>query len=415
MKFCVEYFGCRSNQAEVQSWIIELENAGYELTPHAAEAAFGILNTCSVTEKAEKDVMRFLSRVYHHTRIPWLITGCTVSRIKAELQGRYGTYHFLDNAEKKELVARVQALFPVDHNVIYHSSFKSRIFLKVQDGCNFRCSFCIVPSLRGKSRSVPREEVVSQARYYASLGYREVVLTGINLSSYGYDIFPRETLGVLIGELKRIRDVEIIRLSSLDPRFIKYQFIKELSHERKIADSFHFSLQTGSESVLQRMNRGGKIADYHRILNYFRKFFPDANLGADIIVGFPGESEREFGETMEFVHSSPLNYLHLFPFSPRRGTKAALLETLPDEVVRRRMRELKEINQRRRLEFRERFRDRVLEAVLIEENETCSMVLTKNYLSVRIPPLPGYKKRKLKVRIRRIINDNLCEGDFVRR
>jgi threonylcarbamoyladenosine tRNA methylthiotransferase MtaB len=410
MKFVVDYFGCRSNQAEVQEWIIELEKRGYELTSAPAEADFGILNTCSVTAKAEKDVLRFIGKTYRNTNAKWFIVGCTVTQDKASLSQKYKNYFFFDNLEKKQLVTAVSEIFPIASRLIYHSSFKSRIFLKVQDGCNFRCSFCLVPSLRGKAQSLLKKEIVDKVKHYASLGYQEVVLTGINLSAYGYDLFPRETLLDLIAAIEPLRGVEVIRLSSLDPRFIKYQFIKELRTFSKIADSFHFSLQSGSDAVIRRMNRGGKSVDYLKILANFRKFFPDANLGADFIVGFPGESEREFQETVNFIQSSALNYLHIFPFSPRPGTKAGLLEPLAPEIVRARATEVKELGNGLKLAFRERFRGKILPGILIEENPNYSMVITRNFLSVRIPPVRGYKKRKLSVLIERVVNENLCEG-----
>jgi threonylcarbamoyladenosine tRNA methylthiotransferase MtaB len=413
MKFYVDYFGCRSNQAEMQEWIHELENSGYELTGALSEADFGIINTCCVTEKAERDVFRFINRMYRNTTARWVIAGCSVSKEKQVLAGRFKNYFFFDNKEKAGLVDRIKELFPVETNLIYHTSFKSRVFLKVQDGCNFRCSFCIVPLLRGKSRSLLKTDVLGKARRYAALGYKEAVITGINLSSYGYDLFPRETLLSLIRDIHDVRGLDIIRLSSLDPRFIKYPFIKELSLLPKIADSFHFSIQSGSDSVLSRMKRGGKSRENMKILEYFREFYPQANLGADIIAGFPTESEREFKETLAFVQESPLNYLHNFPFSARSGTPAALMAGIPDEVVRRRIKELSEINTKKRMEFREKFRGNVLEGILVEENADYSLLLTRNYLSVRVPPLKGFKKKRVKVRITRMLNENLLEGQVV--
>lgn len=410
MKFVVDSFGCRSNQAEIQEWIIELEKLGYELTTSPAQAAFGILNTCSVTEKAEKDVRRFVSKAYHNTRIKWLIAGCTVSQDKTVLSHKYKNYFFFDNQEKKRLVQAVCEIFPIDSRLIFHSSFRSRVFLKIQDGCNFRCAFCIVPSLRGKAQSLAKKDITAKVRHYAALGYREVVLTGINLSSYGYDVFPRETLLGMIEEIQHVRGIEIVRLSSLDPRFIKYSFVKELSGFSKVADSFHFSFQSGSDAIIRRMNRGGKCADYLKILAHFRKFFPEANLGADFIVGFPGESEREFQETVKFIQASPLNYLHVFPFSPRRGTKAAILEPLPAEMVRARALELKELGIQMKLDYRDRCRGKVFTGILIEENPNYALVITRNFLSVRIPPVRGYKKKKLLVRVEGVVNENLCEG-----
>jgi threonylcarbamoyladenosine tRNA methylthiotransferase MtaB len=413
MKFYVSYFGCRSNQAEIQEWIVELENAGYQLTPHMSEADFGILNTCSVTQKAERDVFKFIRKIYKQTNTPWIITGCSVVREGGRLKEKYKNYIFLDNPEKQNLVETIRERFPSEDNIIYHSAFRSRIFLKIHDGCNFRCAFCVVPHLRGKSVSLPAEEVVEKARYYAALGYREIVLTGINLSSYGYDLFPRENLLNLVKQLHTIKSIDFIRLSSLDPRYLKYHFIKELSYLDRIADSFHLSFQSGSNTVLKNMKRFSKTYDYRKILDYLQHFFPAANLGADFIVGFPEESEREHRETVDFINESPLHYLHIFPFSPREGTKAALKEQVPQNVVQKRLKDLQELNRNRRLAYRETFINRTVDGILIEENQNYCLVITSNFLTVRIPPIRGYKKRKLKVLITRVQNDNMCEGEVV--
>jgi len=414
MKFYVSYFGCRTNQAEIQEWIIDLEDAGYQLTHDISAADFGILNTCSVTERAEKDIFKFISRVYKKSNIKWIITGCTISKEKQKLQNKYKNYYFYDNKEKEHMVDLVKELFPLDDNIIYHSAFRSRIFLKIHDGCNFRCSFCIVPFLRGKAVSLPASEVVTRAKYYASLGYREIVLTGINLSSYGYDLFPRENLLNLVKEINKIKRIAFIRLSSLDPRYIRYNFIKELSGIKKVADSFHFSFQSASNPVLRRMKRGSRRYEFDKILDHFHFFFPNANFGADILVGFPGETDKEFRETLDFVRESPLTYTHIFPFSPREGTKAALMEQVPLNIVRKRAAELKEANKLKKMSYRERFRGKILEGILTEEDPNYSLIVTKNYLSVRVPPIRGYKKRKVTVKINRIVNENLCEGTIVK-
>jgi threonylcarbamoyladenosine tRNA methylthiotransferase MtaB len=385
------------------------------LTGDVTEADFGIVNTCSVTEKAEKDILGYLDKIQRRTAIKWFIAGCMVTRLKKKLTEWYTNYYFLDNKEKENIVETIKQLFPVSGNIVYPSVFRSRIFLKIQDGCNFRCSYCIVPFLRGKSRSLTIPEIMARAKYYTSLGYKEIVLSGINLSSYGYDIFPRENILNLLYKLNRLRSLEIIRLSSLDPRFIRYSFIRELGYLKKIADSFHFSFQSGSNQVLKRMKRGSHTSEYNKILDQFSKFFPGANFGADILVGFPGETDKEFAETLEFVESSRLNYVHIFPYSPREGTKAALLDPLPTKVVRSRVKQLKEVNRAKRLEYRERFRESVLEGILTEENESYSKVITKNFLEVKVPPSMGFRKKKIKVKITRIIDEKLCDGVIVKR
>lgn len=414
MKFYVKYFGCRTNQAEVQEWIIALENSGYQLVSSLQEADFGIINTCSVTQRAERDVLRFINKIYKTTHKKWIISGCTVTKETARLTERFKDYIFIDNREKQNLTKTIRQLFPVkNENIIFHSSFRSRIFLKIQDGCNHRCSFCIVPYLRGKSTSFPLEEILNRVRYFASLGYREIVLTGINLSSYGYDLFPRQNLLNLVKRISDIKNIDFIRLSSLDPRYIKYGFIKELSYINNLARSFHLSLQSGSNTILRKMKRGLKSDDFKKMMDVFFKFFPDANFGADIIAGFPEESENNFQESLDLINQTPLNYLHIFPFSSREGTAAYNLEPVDQNIVKNRVKILKEINTEMRLRYREKFLGKILEGILIEENDNYSLIVTDNFLSVRVPPLKGFKKKKIKLKIKHLINENICEGEIL--
>lgn len=415
MKFYVTYFGCRANQAEIQEWIIELEQMGYQLTRELEAADFAILNTCSITAKAEKEVLRHMERMYQRSDIPWIIAGCSVNNLKKEMELRFPDYTFLDNEQKKSLVTQVAERFPTaEENLIYHSAYRSRLFLKIQDGCQFRCSYCIVPQLRGKPKSQLPETIIRRARRYVSLGYRELILTGINLSSYGLDLFPRPTLIDLLKQLAEIRDLQFLRLSSLDPRFIGFDFIRELSRLEKIAPSFHFSLQSGSNSVLKRMSRSSKARQYQQMLEQFQHYFPTANLGADIITGFPEETEQEFQETLDFIYKSPLTYLHVFPFSPRPGTRAMDMPPVDPSVIARRMAVLTQLNHLRKTAYRERFIGQKMPGILTEENPQHAIVVTSNYLSIQIPPRVGYKRRKVWVRIERVLNDSLCQGSVCR-
>ena len=410
MTFFVDYFGCRANQAEVQEWIVALEEKGYRLVSSPEEAALGILNTCSVTARAERDVLRSLQKVYRTSHIPWLITGCTVTQQGEVLRQRYPSFTFVPNAEKEDLVARVEALLGPGNNVLHHSAFRSRIFLKVQDGCNFRCAYCIVPQLRGRSRSLKVDEVVAMARHYVDLGYREVVLSGVNLSSYGYDLFPGVNLLDLLKPLAAIEDLAFLRLSSLDPRYLGWEIVKGLADIPKLAPSFHFSFQSGSSGVLKRMNRGSKAEDYLKVLGEFRHFFPRANLGADLITGFPEETQEEHEETMAFLRRSSLNYLHIFPYSPRPGTRAAGMRLVPGHLVNGRQKELNHWNSQIRLEYRESFLGEALNGILVEEHPRHSTVITENFLTLRTGPAQGYRRRPVRVRLSRVVNETICEG-----
>jgi len=415
MKFFVSYFGCRTNQAEVQDWVIELENAGFELTNNIASANFAILNTCSVTHKAEKDVFKFIEKNYKKTNIKWFIAGCSITNNRKAVEEKYKNYSFFDNEEKKDIVNIIKKEYESNNSVIYHSSFRSRKFLKIQDGCNHKCTYCIVPLLRGKNKSLLISDVERRAKYFASLGYKEIILTGINLSSYGYDLFPRVNIIDVLKKIQEIDGIEMIRLSSLDPRYLDFQFVKSLSKIDKLALSFHFSFQSGSNSVLKRMKRNSKVKEYLKLMDEFIKFFPNANYGSDFIVGFPGETEKEFYETVDFIETSKLNYLHVFPYSPRPGTKAGEMpEQILPQIARRRAGELKEINKNIKFEYREKCIDKVTDGIIIEESEDFSLAVTSNYITVRLPPTKGIKKTKKSIMIKSYINENICKGIIVK-
>ena len=238
-------------------------------------------------------------------------------------------------------------------------------------------------------------------------------MTGINLSSYGYDLFPRDNLLNLIQKVSGVGNIDFLRLSSLDPRYIKYSFIKELSYLKNLAQSFHLSLQSGSNAILRKMNRGLKTNEFKNIMDDLVKFFPDGNFGTDIIVGFPGETEKYFQETVELINQTHLNYLHIFPYSPREGTRAYALEPVPIKVTQKRIQILKEINVNMRIQYRERFLDKILEGIVINDNKYHSMVVTGNFQAVRIPALKGHKKKKVRVKIKKVINENLSEGEVM--
>ncbi len=413
MKFYLEYFGCRSNQAELQEIALELEKKGYQLTTSLEEASFAILNTCCVTANAEKDVYHYLKKNYRHSKTFWFITGCLVNKEPA-LKDQFPDCLFLPNESKPMLVNIICEHFPLQSNIIYHSGYKSRFFLKIQNGCNFRCTFCIVPFLRGNSESLPLPLIIKKARQISALGYQEVILTGINLSSYGYDLFPRQNLLDVVNEISSIRNIRLIRLSSLDPRFISYRFINALAKNTKIARHIHLSLQSGSEAVLRRMARFQKRSDMEKIINSFHNHFPDANIGADIIVGFPQETEDEFEETVDLIQKAALNYLHIFPYSARPQTKAFALKTIRPEIIRRRMQTLLEINREIKLRYRRKFLEKELPAILIDDRQDQATAITDNYLNITLKKARGLKKKFLTVRITRIINENLCEGEIVR-
>jgi len=414
MKFFVKSFGCRTNQAELQKWIRNLESRGYRYSSEEKNCRFGIYNTCSLTQKAEGKTCRNLKK--HHQQypdVPCVVTGCTVTRRERKLREEFPDYIFLPNSQKPHLIDSILKYFPNSSNLIFSSIYRSRYFLKIQDGCNFRCSYCVIPSLRGKSRSIPMQTLVAEAKTAAQLGYREVVLTGINLTSYGNELDPRENLLDVIEEISRLDLIRRIRISSLDPRMVNFSFIKKLRGFPKVAQNFHLSFQSGSNRVLRDMKRYLKRSDYFRIMKDFTGFFPRANFGADFIVGFPGEEDRDFMDTMDLARNSGLNYLHIFPFSPMEGTKAFFYSPVSNHIIMKRVRQMRDLNQRLKISYRERMRDTCWDAVVVQERSSGCFVLTDNYLRVRIDRLPGLKKRLIRVKVKGIIDESTCQGEWV--
>ena len=260
----------------------------------------------------------------------------------------------------------------------------TRAFLQVQNGCDAFCSYCIVPYARGRSRSVPLDEVLAGIRTFAEKGFREVVLTGIHLGGYGLDLTPRESLLGLLSAVEEQRLVPRLRVGSVEPTEISDAFIHFLAGSESVCPHLHIPLQSGSDTVLGRMNRKYSTARFREVLEKLVTAVPDICLGCDIIAGFPGETEDEFQEGLHFVESLPIAYLHVFPFSPREGTPAAVM---PDQVngavVRERAQALRRLSDRKKRAFYQRFLGREL-SVLVQEKAPDGLLkgLSRNYIPV---------------------------------
>jgi threonylcarbamoyladenosine tRNA methylthiotransferase MtaB len=263
--------------------------------------------------------------------------------------------------------------------------FRARALLKIQHGCDFRCTFCVIPSVRGRSSSLPPEAVVRRLGQWTAGGFQEVVLTGIHLCSYGQDLRPRTCLTELLSRIEQAGFPLRLRLSSLDPRSLDESLIEALTRFPSVCPHFHLSLQHGSERLLQRMGRRGGTACYSRILNSLAERSPQAALGADIIVGFPGETEADFEETREFLERSPLTYLHVFSYSPRPGTPASSWPQVSPLLKKQRAAALRRISDAKNTAFGRRFLGREMEAVVIKKTEEGLRLLTANYLSLIAP------------------------------
>jgi threonylcarbamoyladenosine tRNA methylthiotransferase MtaB len=411
-KFFVQNFGCRASQADGAALEAQLAAHGLECAPGRHAADFVILNTCTVTSSADEDLRQTVRRVHREnpqSRI--LVTGCYAQRAPEELAALTGVEWVVGNSHKAgigELLTEAAREGGAGCPAPYHSQilvgdiFASQDFLtapviaaaadrarpnlKIQDGCNNRCSFCIIPFVRGRSRSSSPEMVVEQVRNLAAR-YREVVLSGISLGRWGREAGRADPGGKprLAGLLRRLLDeteIQRLRLSSVEPMDFSDELLGLMAESPRIAKHVHAPLQSGSDRVLRRMHRKYRPRHYADRILRARRLMPDAAMGADVMTGFPGETDAEFEESRAFIDSLPFTYLHVFTYSERPGTPAAdMPDPVPIPLRRERNRILRELAARKNLEFRCRMIGRRLSAVTLEE--PCA-ALSDNYLKVEL-------------------------------
>jgi threonylcarbamoyladenosine tRNA methylthiotransferase MtaB len=372
-----------------------LAGKGLSASGERAAADLVVLNTCTVTSSADDDVRQTIRRVHRENpaaRI--LVTGCYAQRAPEELAAMPGVEWVVGNSHKTHIADLVTAA-PYHGNILVGDIFAQQEFLsapvedasgdrtrpnlKIQDGCNNRCSFCIIPFVRGRSRSAPADQVVAQVRGLAAR-YREVVLSGINLGRWGREPGSRLRLADLIRRLLAETDVERLRLSSVEPMDFSDDLLNLTAGSRRIAKHVHAPLQSGCDRTLRRMHRKYRPRHYADRVQKARAWMPDAAIGADVMVGFPGETDAEFEESRAFMAAMPFTYLHVFTYSERPGTPAAeSAQQVPMPVRKERNRILRELAAAKNLAFRESMVGKTLSAVTLHDE---AVALTGNYLKV---------------------------------
>jgi threonylcarbamoyladenosine tRNA methylthiotransferase MtaB len=437
--FSIENFGCRATEADALALRRGLQANGLALAHEHATADFVILNTCTVTAAADaqaREAIRKIHRANPAARI--VVTGCYAQRAPDEVASLEGVSCVVGNSRQAEiprllggLTAQVcgdatpsreptEAPVPrpsfvplsdlddamslarggakiLTGNILAHAAVQvaaptlvpgdhTRPILKVQDGCNNRCSYCVIPFVRGLSRSLPPQAVVDEVRALVASGAREIVLSGINLGSYGRDRSPRVPLASLVQDILDQTALEQLRFSSIEPQDVTADFVAFVAGSRRVAPHFHVPLQSGCDRILRAMHRWYRAAHYAERIELIRRLLPDAAIGADVIVGFPGETDDDFSETMRFIESLPSTYLHVFPFSARPGTAASNLGTaVPASVIRDRARALRALAQQKADAFRAAQADRTHRALTLNHHgENWTEALTGNYLKLRI-------------------------------
>ncbi len=456
MTYVVESFGCRASAADGDRIAAELEQAGTPAAAHGwRDANVVVVNTCAVTREAERSARALIRRVERGNpgaRI--VVTGCYAQRAPGEIAALNGVSAVVGNSHKEE-VARVALglraglpvplraglenhasgslgrgfvpLSAVEPAPVLQTPFarggiemggvaqrqlakpgvlagsamlpgRTRPVLKVQDGCGNGCSFCIIPETRGPSRSMAIGEVLAAARGYVAAGVQELVLSGINLGRWGRDLQHVQTLPELLRALLEETGLPRLRVSSVEPMDWTGELIGLLERygagkHARLAPHAHVPLQSGADAVLRTMHRRYRPWHYAEKLAQLRAAMPDGALGADVMVGFPAETDALFEESLAFIEAQPLTYLHLFPFSARPGTRAAGIPPVPGELVRERMRRMTELGERKRREFEGSFVGRVLSAVTLGNGTA----LTANFIPVK---LTGASVRNRMVRVR---------------
>ncbi len=408
--FHVQNFGCRASQADGAAIESALVRGGMNPAANSSQAEFVVLNSCTVTSLADEDVRKSIHRVHRENptaRI--LVTGCYAQRAPGELAALPGVYWVVGNSDKIRIPQIVAESDTPYHGQIHVGDiFAQRDFLsapvedaagertrpnlKIQDGCNNRCSFCIIPFVRGASRSAPADQVISQVRDLAAR-YREVVLSGINLGRWGRETGSNMRLADLVRCLLNETTIERLRLSSVEPMDWSDDLLGLVARSERIAKHVHAPLQSGSDGVLRRMFRKYRPRHYEDRIVKARAWMPDAAIGADVMTGFPGETDAEFEETRAFIERLPFTYLHVFTYSERPGTPAAAAKQVPMEVRRDRNRILRELAARKNLEFRQGMLGRTLSVVTLGDG-----ALSDNYLKVELAT-PRPPNRLLDVKI----------------
>ena len=385
-KAALHNLGCKVNAYETEAMQEMLEQAGYEIVPFREGADIYIINTCTVTNIADRKSRQMLHRARKMNPDAIVVAaGCYV-QAQAEKQEVDPCIDIvLGNNRKKDLIAvldyePLSLTKPGDH---------TRAYIKVQDGCNQFCTYCIIPYARGRVRSREVEDVIREVRALAENGYREVVLTGIHLSSYGIDFDGERHLLELIRAVHRVDGICRIRLGSLEPGIITEEFAQALAALPKMCPHFHLSLQSGCDATLKRMNRRYTSGEYEEKCRILRKYFDRPALTTDVIVGFPGETEEEFRQSMEFVDKVDFYETHIFKYSRREGTKAAVMEDqISEQVKAKRSALMISLGERKRQAYEESFIGSEVE-VLVEEPDTINgkevqTGHTKEYIKVAL-------------------------------
>ena len=392
--------GCKTNQYETNGMMQQFLDAGYEICNADEEPDIYIVNTCTVTNIADRKSRQSLRKVKNKKDTIVIAVGCYAQVAKDTLQNMPEIDIILGNKEKKNIIKYIED-YEISRNKIVdvaninmQQDFdeygcityteKARTTIKIQDGCNNFCSYCLIPYARGRVRSRNKENILEEARKIANKGIKEIVLTGIHIASYGKDFNEEYELVDLLEDLNKIEGIERIRLGSLEPTIITEEFVGRLTKLDKICNHFHLSLQSGCDETLKRMNRKYTTKEFREVVKRLRNNIKDVNLTTDIIVGFPGETEEEFNTTYEFLKEIKFYKMHIFKYSKRDGTIAATMPNQIDgNIAEQRSKKLIELSERNQKEYEKKYAGKEVEVLFEEKQGEYWVGHTTNYMLVK--------------------------------
>jgi threonylcarbamoyladenosine tRNA methylthiotransferase MtaB len=403
--------GCKVNQFESEALLSSFERAGYRLIPFGQPADITIINTCTVTHRADfqsRQIVRRALRANPDSLV--IVTGCYAQVNSETFAKTEGVRYVLGNQEKIRLpeilpllerggFPRIQVGDIAQENLfsempLHAFHHHTRAFLKIQDGCNGACSYCIVPRARGPSRSLPLEKILGHLKNLREKGFKEVVLTGIHIGTYGLDLTPSLSLERLLQEIEGAETPNRIRLSSVEPGDFSEPLVSSLSRSAKVCPHLHIPIQSGEEDILRKMSRDYDPRFLRTLITELHRRIPDLCLGADVIAGFPGETDEKFEQTLQLIDTLPLSYLHVFPFSRRNGTPASQFsDQVREATIRERAETLRTLGKKKRRAFYESYLGRAL-SVLVEDrrDKRTGMWkgLSRNYIPILLSsPCPS--------------------------
>lgn len=416
--------GCKTNQFESAAMTEAARKEGYLVVSAGEAADICVINTCTVTARTDAESRRLIRKALRENPAARIVvTGCYAQIAAEELSTLPGVALIIGNTEKRELpqllrnlgeeqqikvadISKVQETGPL---LLETFAEHTRAFLQVQNGCDSRCSYCIVPHVRGPSRSVSLDNALDGIRTFARQGFQEVVLTGIHLGAFGLDLSPPTSLLELLSRAEREKIVPRLRLGSLEPTEISAELIELIASGQTICPHLHIPLQSGDDGVLTAMNRPYTSGFIRELVDQLTTVDPFLCLGTDIIAGFPGETDEAFERGYRFLEELPLAYFHVFPFSPRQGTPAATMpDPVPPAVIKKRAEALRTLSVRKKGAYFERFLGRELLVLIQQKRKGGSLQgLSRNYLTVAIPGHSAPVNTEVKVRITGIDKDQL--------